>query len=145
MAASTGEPHDPTEGALLDHLDRLEEKHGERVVMDFADRAYGRSTPLQPRHLRAFMASRGELKVDTQRRYTGPMKALAAWLKNNHLPQTIQAIDRRVAIRYVDHLSPGRPDPKRLSLYWQWMVKREHAASGPRRDLSICPQSAPRA
>jgi hypothetical protein len=157
LAAGDGGPDDPTPYLLHDHLDALRgdpiateqgeegpvyiyDSERERRATDFADRAYGRATPLSE-HLPAFMASRGELKVDTRRRYTGPMKALAAWLKNNHLPQTIQAIDRRVAIRYVDHLSPGRPDPKRLSLYWQWMVKREHAASDPWRDLSTAPRA----
>jgi integrase len=31
----------------------------------------------------------------------------------------------------VDQLAPGRPDPQRLSLYWQWLVQRDHAPSDP--------------
>jgi integrase len=142
LAASTGEPDDPTGLLLHDHLEALEEKHGERVAMEFADRAYGRATPIGE-HLPAFLASRGELKADTRKRHETAVRNLSSWLKGEGLPATIQALDRRVAIRYVDQLSPGHPDPQRLSLMWQWMVKREHATdargvpltSDPWRDL----------
>jgi integrase len=106
--------------------------------MELATQVY--QTPLE-HHLDAFMASRGQLKADTLRRYTGPMKALGAWLKREGLPATIETVDRRVAIRYVDQLSPGRPDPKRLSLYWQWMVKREHAPSDPWSGITAAPRA----
>jgi integrase len=124
LAASTGEPLDATEGAFSDHLDRLTMLRGEAEAVNFADRVYGRSTPLDE-HLEAFLSSRGELRADTRRRHEWAVGSLSAWLKANHLPQTIQALDRKTAIRYVDQLPPGRPDPKRLSLQWQWMVRRE--------------------
>ena len=140
LEASTGEPDDPTGLLLHDHLEALEEKHGERVAMEFADRAYGRATPIGE-HLPAFLASRGELKADTRKRHEAAVKNLSAWLKGEGLPATIQAVDRRTAVAYVDQLSPGHPDPQRLSLIWEWMVKREHATADPWRDL----QAAPRA
>jgi integrase len=59
------------------------------------------------------------------------VKDLGAWLQGQDLPATIEAIDRRTAIRYVDQLPPGRPDPQRLSLYWQWLVRRDHTPSDP--------------
>ena len=155
LAAGDGGPDDPTPHLLSDHLDAIrgdpiatEQGEGgpvylydperERRATELATQVY--QTPLE-HHLDAFMASRGQLKADTLRRYTGPMKALGAWLKREGLPATIETVDRRVAIRYVDQLSPGRPDPKRLSLYWQWMVKREHAQTDPWRDLQVVPRA----
>jgi integrase len=157
MAASTGEPDDPTDAALSDHLDAMrgdpiateEGERGnpvyiydperERRAVEFADRAYGRATPITA-HLDAFLASRGELKADTRKRHEAAVKNLSAWLRRERLPATIQALDRRVAIRYVDQLSPGHPDPQRLSLLWQWMVKREHVPSDPWRELQAAPR-----
>jgi hypothetical protein len=135
MAASTGEPYDPTDAALSDHLDRLERQQGTTAAKDFADRAYGRATPLDT-YLDPFLASRGKLREDTERRHRGAVKALADWLKAHNLPQTIEAVDGRTATRYVDALPPGRRDPERLGLYWLWLVRREHAPSNPWRDLS---------
>jgi integrase len=157
MAASTGEDRDPTDAALSDHLDAIrgdpiaaeaDENGGpayiydperERRAVEFADRVYGRATPLTE-HLPAFLASRGELKADTRKRHEAAVKNLSAWLRGRGLPSTIQAVDRRTAVAYVDQLSPGHPDPQRLSLIWQWLVKREHAASDPWRDLQAAPR-----
>jgi integrase len=139
LEASTGEPDDSTGLLLHDHLEALEAKHGERVAMEFADRAYGRATPIGE-HLPAFLASRGELKTDTRKRHEAAVKNLSAWLKGAGLPATIQAVDRRTAVAYVDQLSPGHPDPQRLSLIWEWMVKREHATADPWRDLQAAPR-----
>jgi hypothetical protein len=135
MAASTGEPYDPTDAALSDHLDRLERQQGTTAAKDFADRAYGTATPLDT-YLDPFLASRGKLREDTERRHRWAVKALADWLKAHNLPQTIEAVDGRTATRYVDALPPGRRDPERLGLYWLWLVRREHAPSNPWRDLS---------
>jgi Phage integrase family len=130
LAAGDGGPDDQTHHVLSDHLEALEAKHGEKAAMEFADRVYGRATPLTE-HLPAFLASRGELKADTRKRHEAAVKNLSAWLRGRGLPSTIQAVDRRTAVAYVDQLSPGHPDPQRLSLIWEWMVKREHATSDP--------------
>jgi hypothetical protein len=158
LAAGDGGPNDPTPYLLHDQLEALrgdpivteEDVDGspiyiyhperERRAIEFADRAYGRATPLDT-YLDPFLASRGKLREDTERRHRWAVKALADWLKDHHLPQTIEAVDGRMATRYVDDLSPGRRDPERLRLYWAWLIRREHAPSNPWRDL----QAAPRA
>jgi integrase len=124
LAAGDGSEDDPTPMAFSDTLDHMPEAEAAAL----AQQVY--QTPLD-HHLSAFLASRGELKADTRRRQEVTVKDLGAWLKSNHLPSTIEAIDRRTAIRYVDQLPPGRPDPQRLSLYWGWMVRREMAPSDP--------------
>jgi hypothetical protein len=144
LAAGDGGPDDPTPHLLSDHLDAIrgdpiateaDENGGpvylydserERRAVEFADRAYGRATPLDT-YLDPFLASRGTLREDTERRHRWAVKALADWLKAHHLPQTIEAVDGRTATRYVDALPPGRRDPERLGLYWLWLVRREHA------------------
>jgi hypothetical protein len=157
LAAGDGGPDDPAPHLLSDHLDALRgdpiateqgeegpvyiySPERERRATEFADRAYGRATPLDT-YLDPFLASRGKLREDTERRHRWAVKALADWLKAHQLPQTIEAVDGRLATRYVDDLPPGRRDPERLGLYWLWLVRREHAPSNPWRDL----QAAPRA
>jgi len=140
VAASTGEDRDPTEAALSDHLDRLEAKHGTAYAKEFADRAYGRATPITT-HLDAFLASRGELKADTAARHHHAIHELTGWLKRQGLPPTLQAVTRRAALTYADQLPPGRPDPHRLSLYFRWMAKREHVPDDPFHDLSAPPRT----
>jgi integrase len=139
LDAGDGGPDDQTPSVLSDHLERLEAKHGTAYAKEFADRAYGRATPLDA-HLPAFLASRGELKEDTRERHEAAVKALADWLKRNHLPPTLQAVTRKVAIAYVDQLPAGGRDPKRLSLQWQWLLRRETVEGNPWRDLSTAPR-----
>jgi hypothetical protein len=156
LAAGDGGPDDDTPLVLHDHLDALRgdpiateqgaegpvyiyDPERERRAVEFADRAYGRATPITA-HLDAFLASRGELKADTAARHHHAIHELTGWLKRQGLPPTLQAVGRRTAITYADQLPPGRPDPHRLSLYWRWMVKREHVPDDPFHDLSAPPR-----
>jgi hypothetical protein len=140
LAASTGEPDDPTDYALSVHLDDIERKHGERAAVEFADRVYGRAT-LIGEHLEAFLASRGELRADTRKRHEAALGSLVGWLKANDLPQTLQAITRKVATRYVDELKPGRRDPDRLGLQWRWLLRRERVEADVWSGLKAAPRA----
>jgi integrase len=143
LAASTGEPCDPVEAveaALSDHLDRVERQHGTAAAVELSDRVYNRATPITT-HVSAFLASRGELRRDTKARHETAIGGLVNWLKRSGLPQTIQTIDRKTATRYVDQLPPGHRAPERLSLFWQWLVKREHAQTDPWHGLSAPPRT----
>jgi hypothetical protein len=157
LAAGDSGPDDPAPYLLHDHLDAVRgdpiatepreegpvyiyDPEWERRATEFADRAYGRATPLDT-YLDPFLASRGKLREDTERRHRWAVKALADWLKAHNLPQTIEAVDGRTATRYVDALPPGRRDPERLGLYWRWLVRREHAPSNPWRDLRAAPRA----
>jgi hypothetical protein len=134
LSASSGEPYDPTQAAFSDHLDRLPLAE----ARELATQVY--QTPLDL-HLDAFLASRGELKGDTEARHRHAVVALTDWLRSRSLPPTIEAVDRRIAIAYSDQLQPGRPDPHRLSLYWRWMATRQHATEDPWRDLGAPPRA----
>jgi hypothetical protein len=157
LAAGGGGPDDPTSHLLSDHLDALRgdpiateqgeegpvylyDPERERRATEFADSAYGRATPLDT-YLDPFLASRGKLREDTERRHRWAVKALADWLKAHDLPQTIEAVDRRTATRYVDALPPGRRDPERLRLYWAWLIRRDHAPTDPWIGLQATPRA----
>jgi hypothetical protein len=107
--------------------------------VEFFDRAMGRATPITT-HLDAFLASRGELKADTQRKHKLAVRRLAEWLKVNHLPQTLQSVTRKVATRYVDELPAGRRDPEFLRLQWRYLLRREMVDADPWQDLSTAPR-----
>jgi hypothetical protein len=107
--------------AFSDHLDRLPEPQ----ALQLAQQVY--QTPLDL-HLSAFITSRGDVGVDTRVRHERAVRDLTRWLPTT---KTVEAVTRKLAIQYVDTLPPGRQDPQRLSLYWQWMVRREMAPADP--------------
>jgi integrase len=128
-AGGWGDP----EAALSDHLDRLPPAE----AVELAAKVY--QTGLDA-HLDAFLASRGELKADTQRKHKLAVRRLAEWLKVNHLPQTLQSVTRKVATRYVDELPAGRRDPEFLRLQWRYLLRREMVDADPWQDLSTAPR-----
>jgi hypothetical protein len=124
LAARDGSQDDPTPILFHDHLEALEAKQGTAVAMELATQVY--QTPLDL-HLGAFITSRGDVGVDTRVRHERAVRDLSKWMDI----KTVEAVTRRLAIQYTDQLPPGRQDPQRLSLYWQWMVRREMAPTDP--------------
>jgi hypothetical protein len=142
LAAGDGSRDDPTPYLFHDHLDALRgdpiateqgeegpvyiySPERERRALDLATQVY--QTPLDL-HLSAFIASRGDVGVDTRVRHERAVRDLTRWLPTT---KTVEAVTRKLAIQYVDTLPPGRQDPQRLGLYWQWMVRREMAPTDP--------------
>ena len=112
----------------------------ERRAVELADRVHGRATPLTE-HLSTFLASRGQLKEDTRKvRHEAAVGALSGWLKREGATSRPSRPWTAGAVATTLTSCPGRPDPKRLSLYWQWLVKREHVPSDPWRDLQAAPR-----
>ena len=124
LAAGDGSPDDPTPILFHDHLEALEAKQGTAMAFELAQQVY--QTPLDL-HLQAFITARGDVGVDTRVRHERAVRDLSRWLPT----KTVEAVTRKLAIQYVDTLPPGRHDPQRLSLYWQWMVRREMAPADP--------------
>src|ERR1700722_778349 len=141
LAAGDGSRDDPAP-LFHDHLDALlgdpiateQGEEGpvylyhperERRALDLATQVY--QTPLDL-HLSAFIASRGDVGVDTRVRHERAVRDLTRWLPTT---KTVEAVTRKLAIQYVYTLPPGRQDPQRLGLYWQWMVRREMAPTDP--------------
>jgi hypothetical protein len=119
-------PYDPTQAAFSDTLDHLPPTQAAAL----AQQVY--QTPLDL-HLSAFITSRGSVGVDARVRHERALRDLTRWLLGPTGPAipTVEAVTRKLAIQYVDTLPPGRQDPQRLSLYWQWMVRREMAPTDP--------------
>jgi hypothetical protein len=153
----------PTPHLLHDHLDALrgdpivteEDVDGspvyiyhperERRAVEFADRAYGRATPVD-----TYLASLAiaERTKDIHRRALG---LLREWTQKTSTPFTIQAMTRKVAIRFVDDLPTLKEATPRyltlqvgkLSLYWRWLIHREHAETDPWQGLKLTKARTP--
>jgi integrase len=154
LATSTGEPDDPVETALSDHLDRLEAQHGTAYAKGFADRAYGRATPVDA-YWEPYLASLAiaERTKGVHRRALG---LLRGWAEKTSTAFTVQAMTRKAAIRFLDDLptteakgrSPNTPRyltllVGKLSLYWRWMIHREHAETDPWQGLKLAKPRTP--
>jgi site-specific recombinase XerC len=163
LAASSGGPYDPVKDTLHDHLDAMrgdpiateaDEKGNpvyiydterERRAVEFADRAHGRATPVDT-YVDTYLASLAiaERTKDIHRRALG---LLQEWCKRAGVSFTIQALTRKVAIRFVDDLpSIKAASPRyltlqvgKLSLYWRWLIHREHALGPDGRPIEMDP------
>jgi integrase len=136
-----GEEVDPATGASRPLYDEARE----RQAHHYADIAYGRATPIDLHHAQ-FIAEAGN-KRRTEGDDRRAMKLLLAWCERERVRPVLQAISRKVAIRFRDALpeiAGGRrgeialrtPSPVtlnkhlgRLSVYWDWLVNREEAES----------------
>ena len=166
MAASAGEPHDPTELLLHDHLEALrgdpivteEDVDGspvyiyhperERRAVEFADRAYGRATPVDT-YWEPYLSSLA-IAERTKGVHRRALTRLQEWCRQTSTPFTIQALRRKAAIRFVDDLPTKEATPRyltllvgKLSLYWRWMIHREHAETDPWQGLRLAKPKTP--
>ena len=161
MAASTGEPDDPTEAVLYDHLDTIrgdpiateaDEKGNpayiydperERRAVEFADRVYGRSTPIDAM-VEAFLAQR-DIAAKTKDVHRRAIGLLREWCKRTSTPFTLQAMTRKASIRFVDDLpslkdaSPAHLNKfaEKLSVYWRFLQRREEVDADPWQGLKL--------
>jgi integrase len=166
LAASSGDPYDPAQYALSDHLDAIrgdpiateaDEKGNpvyiysperERQAVELADRAYGRSTPVDT-YWEPYLASLAisERTKGVHRRALGRLRE---WCHRSSTPFTLQAMTRKVAIRFVDDLPTSEATPRyltllvgKLSLYWRWLIHREHAEVDPWQGLKLAKPKTP--
>ncbi len=106
----------------------------EREAKLFADVATEKATPFELHH-EAFL----EQQETTHRTKADDERAVAylkEWCNRNKIPPTIQAITKRRAAQFMDDLpkSGEKRSPvtlnkylRRLSIYWQWLIKRDLA------------------
>jgi integrase len=166
LAAGDGGPDDPTPRLLHDHLEALrgdpivteEDVDGspvyiyhaerERRAVEFADRAYGRVSPVDT-YWEPYLASLAiaERTKGVHRRALGRLRE---WAQKTSTPFTVQALTRKAAIRFVDDLPTKEATPRyltllvgKLSLYWRWMIHREHAETDPWVGLKLAKPKTP--
>ncbi len=111
---------------------------------DFVAVAHGRVTPIMSFHNSYLEKSlvRARTKADDIR----AMQYLSQWCEKERVPQTLQAVDRKTAARFMDQLGAlrvglaARTQNKylgRLSRYWAFMLRRDHVAMNPWQGLMV--------
>jgi hypothetical protein len=117
----------------------------------FADLALGRATPIAHHHP-AFLAAqvtKARTKGDDRR----AVGFLMAWCEQTGTPATLEAIDRKAALRFHDALPtlPGAPPSPvtlnkylgRLSRYWAWLEHRELVSQDVWRGIKLAQPTTP--
>lgn len=103
----------------------------EEAAGQFRAVAMGQATPLAHHH-EQFIAQSGT-KVRTKADDHRAMKYLTTWCERNRVSTTLEAIDRKTAVRFMDDLptvAGGQSNAtfkkylNRLSRYWQWLEGR---------------------
>jgi hypothetical protein len=110
----------------------------ERRATAFADMAMGRSTPIAHHHP-AFLAqstTKARTKGDDRR----AIEFLLKWCGTTSTAATLQSIDRKSAVRFMDWLPSTRQGLSpvtmnktlsRLGVYWKWLQNRELVDTDP--------------
>lgn len=136
VVASETAPSTLLRDALKLRAEEIERRHGSPAAQGFYDLAAGITTPLatymDPWLSEGTLSGR-PLRQRTQTERRKAFEKLGDWMQRVKLPVTVEALDRRVAGRYVsEELAPGR-DPRTttksiqsLRLHWDWLQKRGH-------------------
>lgn len=127
-----------TEAGPDGELQEVFDPSREAMANSFFDVASGRAVPIdlyRPDYL-----SQLKVKPRTRADDERAVVLLADWCRTNSIPATLQAITRKVAMRFVDAMTNagnGRNPVtmkkyfSRLSIYWQWLLQREHVELNP--------------
>jgi site-specific recombinase XerC len=117
----------------------LYDRDREARASTFADLAMGRATPLSHHH--DTYLSHSQTKVRTQGDSKRAIAFLTEWCGRVGLPATLEAIDRKAALRFHDALPtlPAAPPSPvtltkytgRLNRYWAWLMHRELVGANP--------------
>jgi hypothetical protein len=147
LADNTGGWGD-AEAALSDRLDQLERLQGTQATTAFADRAYGRATPIDT-YWEPYLASLA-ISERTKGVHRRAMGRLREWCHRSSIPFTLQALTRKAAIRFLDDLPTKEATPRyltllvgKLSLYWRWMIHRENVETDPWQGLKLAKPKTP--
>jgi len=137
VAASETAPSTLIREALKLRAEQIERHHGSTAAQGFYELATGATTPLaayvDPWLSEGTLTGRS-LKLRTQKERRKVLQKLGEWLQRVRLPVTIEAIDRKVAGRYVsEELALSGKDPvtwgktvRSLTTYWAWLQRRGH-------------------
>jgi hypothetical protein len=134
-------PSTQLKASLTARAYEIEARHDTPTAQAFYDLATGKTTPLAtyvPQWLADGTLRGVPLKERTQDERRSAVEKLGAWLGQNRLPVTIEAVTRKVAGRYVSEalLSTGRDTATVAKLvqfvrqYWAWLIRRGHLPDG---------------
>ena len=127
--------------ALSDHVDHLRDTMGEGAGALLFDVAMGRATPLL-HYLDAWLreGGRGGPYLPTSARgFRSDLAEIANWAGQAGMPKTLEGFTRQACGRWVqERLALPGANRKTInrkisaaSAYWEWLVKRGHAAANP--------------
>lgn len=134
LEAGAGEEQDPETGEWYP-VYRPEQI---ALASDFAAVASGTATPLAFHH--ANFMEKSHVKHRTKADDARSLKYLTEWCQKNRTPLTVEAITRKIAVRFMDdfHAISGGLAPasqnkylNRLSRYWAYLVRREVVEANP--------------
>lgn len=134
-AASDAEPILPE--LVVDRAQELEKRHGYEKAKAFADVATGRATPIAVL-VDAWIAE-ADYAGRTEAARRQAMTRLLAWCQASRIPEVVEAIDRRVAGRFISEVFVAKAVDAAtanklitgLSAFWRWLMKRGHADANP--------------
>lgn len=135
MASTVGEGVLPD--LVIDRAEELERLHGHSAARTFVDVATGRTTPIAP--LEGAWLAEADYAGRTETARKQAVRRLLEWCRASHVPEVVEAIDRRVAGRFVSEVFVAKGvDPATanklitgLSAFWQWLLRRGHASANP--------------
>lgn len=121
---------------LPDRAEEIEHKHGPRAARAFVEVARGKATPIGPLKPAWLAEAKYAGRTETARKQA--VRVLLEWCRTSSVPETVEAIDRKIAGRFVSEVFIAKgADPATanklitgLSAFWKWMEKRGHATSG---------------
>jgi len=112
--------------AIMLRAEQLETVHGERRAKQFYDLAIGRVTPLD-HHVDPFLKHQG-YRLKSEGDFKRALGWLSDWLRDCHVPVTIEAVSRAEAGKFVTEvLVVGRSRQKATAYlgfirqYWAWL------------------------
>lgn len=145
-ALAQGDPDDVLAGILLpDRAEEIERRHGTETALAFVGVAKGKATPILP--LEPAWLAEANYAGRTEDARKQAVRMLLEWCRSSNIPETVEAIDRKTAGRFVSEVFIAkRKDPATanklisgLSAFWKWMGKRGHAIDNPweRQSLTV--------
>lgn len=114
------------------------------LAADFSAVASGTATPLLLHH--ATFLEKSQVKRRTKADDVRAVNYLLAWCKTKRVPPTVEAINRKMAVRFMDDfhslsggLAPASQNKyfNRLSRYWAFLVRREIVEINPWVGVSV--------
>ncbi|MCZ7454034.1 DUF6538 domain-containing protein [Rhizobium rhizogenes] len=128
--------HDDALYEIVLRAEQIEKTQGLSRAQTFAALASGQATPIK--HHSSTFASFKSYPNDSVRELNRALGWIEEWLLANHFPQSVEAVDRTVAARFLrEYLIIGRTKKtasKSLSFireYWKWMGESGYVSDNP--------------
>lgn len=118
---------------LADRAEEIEKTEGPERSSYFYKVAQGIETPILA-FVDAWLAERADMKPRQSIDYRRAVRKFTGWLAEVKLPGSVEAVNRKIAGRYVSEAMVAKSVPWKtankdisaLSVYWKWLIKKGH-------------------